>query len=253
MPKCLRLLVVSIALGISAWLPTLAKDTDVMRDGWTMEQNSQLMGDVSVICSAKGVKVTSHKRALSMLCVAPFTEVVLFSERTKQYHVSPLSTFRCPVTKTLSVVNCGLLEETPMIKKDDSTYQRLKVHCFESTAQFTQGQIKKYQAHELPGRSIRSVTACSTDDFKQDPHIGLVLALFFGLPKMPGVPVSLDFVDLGADKNHSLATNKITKAKIADSSFTLPSTYKKISKHENLFVSPDTADEMELMNLGGGH
>src|SRR5580692_4673117 len=123
MSKCLPILVVSIVLGICAWPAALAKDADIVHDGWAVEQNSQLMGDVSVLCSAKGVKVTSHKKGLSMLSVAPFTEVVLFSERTKLYHVSAFKTFRCPVTKTLSVVNCGLLEETPMIKKDDSTYK----------------------------------------------------------------------------------------------------------------------------------
>jgi hypothetical protein len=72
----LRLLVVAIASVTFTWPAMAAKEADTVRDGWTMQQTSQLMGEVLVVESAQGVKVTAYKKGLSMLCLAPFKEVV---------------------------------------------------------------------------------------------------------------------------------------------------------------------------------
>jgi hypothetical protein len=219
-------------------------------DGWTLDQTTQLVGEVQVTASAKGVKVVSRKKSLSMLCAAPFTEVVLFSERTKQYHVTPFDKFRCPVARTLQALNSGLLSDTPMIKKEDKVDKGMKVHVYVSTEQFQQSQMAKYRAREIPGRAVVHLVCYSTEDLKADPHIEQALAHFSGMPKLQGLAVFAEFIDAGADKNSFLSTSHVAKTKVSDALFTIPSTYKKVARQEELFVDKDSTDELNLLNLG---
>jgi hypothetical protein len=245
-----RILITLTAAGIVAWPAIAARDKDAVHDGFILEQNTELVGGLTIICSAKGVKATSDKKSVSVLCVAPFTEVVLFSDRTKKYHATSFKDFRCPVGSTLSVVNSCLLSDIPTIKTADASYKKMKVHAVESTPQFTQKQVARFNASEVPGRAARSMTAYSTDDLRLPPQIGQVLERFLTLPNMPGMPVFAQFIDLGGDKNNFLTTTSVKKGVINDSAFSLPPTYKKVAKHEDLFVGADTADEMGLMMMG---
>jgi len=99
-----------------------------------MKQTSELMGDMKVIVSPKGLMATSAKQGLSLLFTAPFKEVVLFSERTKKYSVEPFDQFRCTVARTITVLNNGLVSDIPVFKKSDRKYEGLTAHVFESTS-----------------------------------------------------------------------------------------------------------------------
>ncbi len=89
-----------------------------------------------------------------------------------------------------------------------------------------------------------------TDQFKLDPHIGTALVRFYGTPVMPGVPVFIEMTDLGYDKTYYLQTSHIKKAKVSDSTFALPPSYKRVARHEEVYVNQSTNDEVEMMNLG---
>ena len=78
-----------------------------------------------------------------------------------------------------------------------------------------------------------------------------MIALFVGLPKIAGVPVFVDILDLGGDNNHYLSSDKISKTKVSDAEFALPSKYKRVEKHEQLFVNKDTQQDVEIMLFGG--
>ena len=218
--------------------------------GWTMQQTSQIVGDFDVYVTARGVKANNRKHALSLLCLAPYKEVLLYSERTKKYYSASYDTFRCPINRTLSVVNSGLLSETPMVKKESTTYQKLPVQSYICTQAFINRQLARYRAKDLPGRAPRDVTTFTSEALKVDPKISWVLNRFYGLPGLSGFALYSEFNDLGGDKNESLITQKINRVIMADSALALPANLKKAAKHEELFVSEDTADEMGLMMLG---
>ncbi len=176
-----RLLVVAIAAGTFTSPASAAKEAAATRDGWSIQQSTKLFGDISVIVSAKGVKATSRSQSLSMLCVSPFTEVVLFSERSKKCSVRPFSQFRCPAGRTLAVVNSGLLNEAPMVHKQTLTYQGMKVNVFASTAQFKATQLARFRAREIPSRGPMSVECFySALILKSIRHIGLAPLPFSG-------------------------------------------------------------------------
>jgi len=221
------------------------------REGWTIDQSTLIFGEMSVIVCAKGIKATNNKHGMSMLCVAPFKEVVLFSERSKKYCIVPFSQFRCPAGRTLAVVNSGLLNEAPMVQKADATYQQMKVSVFASTAQFKLAQQGRFRAHEIPSRGPMIVECYATSDLKVDQNAGLALCHFFGLPELKGLPVYARFIDLDGDKNMALTSLNPRKTRLSDACFDLPPTYQKVARHEDLFVGPNTADELDLMNLGG--
>jgi hypothetical protein len=229
--------------------PSRSQD-DTTQEGWSMHQTSQLMGEFDVLESPKGVIATSSKKAISLLCIAPFKEVVLFSDRTKKYSTTTFEKFRCTVDNTSTVVNGGLVSDIPILKLPDKTFEKVNAHVFQSTRNFTQVQIEKNKRREIPNRAVMNLSCYSTEDFKQDPHVGVVLSRFYGMPKMPGIPIFAAIVDLGTDKSHFLTTTAIKKTRVKDSSFVLPSSYQKVARHEDIYISPDTADEIELMNLG---
>jgi hypothetical protein len=218
--------------------------------GWTMRQNSQIVGDFDVYITARGVKASNRKHAISMLCVSPYKEIVLYCERTKKYFPAAYNTFTCPINRTLAVVNSGLLSDTPMVKKESTTYQKLPVQSYICTLAFTNRQLARYRANDLPGRAPRDVTTFTTEALKIDPRISWALNRFYGLPRLSGFALYSEFNDLGGDKNESLTTQKISKANLPDSTMALPPNLNRAAKHEELFVSEDTADEMGLMMLG---
>ena len=114
---CLAILLACVSLTVS--MPALAQkpSRDAMRDGWTMEQSSLLVGNFNVFMSAKGVKLVNRKKGISLICTTPYTEVTLYSDNTQQYFTGPFSQFRCPVSRTLTVVNGGLLADVPLMQK----------------------------------------------------------------------------------------------------------------------------------------
>jgi hypothetical protein len=230
--------------------PASAKETVTTRDGWTMAQNSHLMGDMQITASAKGIIAISVKKGLSLLCVAPFKEVVLFSDRSKKYHTTPFEKFRCPVENTMTVFNNGLLSDIPMLAAGDKTENGLKVHVLKSTEQFKQRQLARFRIREVPGRAAANLACNATEDFKLDPHIADVLVRFYALPKLPGFPVSAVVVDLGSDRVNYLVTIKSRKSKVSDAIFCVPPTYQKVAHFQDVYVNQNTADEIDLMNLG---
>jgi hypothetical protein len=248
--RAITIFVVGLVAGFAACGKTWAKDTPTEQDGWTMKQTSTLMGDMTVIVSPRGLMATSTKQGLSLLFTSPFKEVVLFSDRTKKYCVEPFDQFRCTAARTMTVLNNGLISDIPVFKKSDRMYAGVSAHIFESTSQYAQRQLARYKAREVPGRAAMFAVCICTDDFKLDPHIGTALVRFYGTPVMPGMPVYIEITDLGNDKIDYLATSHIKKAKISDSTFALPVTYKKVARHEEVYVNQRTSDELELMNLG---
>ena len=124
------------------------------------------------------------------------------------------------------------------------------VTVYHSTAAFTRKQIARYKAQEVPGRGPGDYTCYTSDNQKVDEHLVSVIYRFYGLPVLPAFPLYAEYNDLGGDKNLSLTTDKLTKAKLDDSVFKLPANYKKASKTEDLYVSDDTKDEMDMM-IGG--
>gem|GEM_PF-5225024 len=234
-------------------IPPAAKATKsttpppVMRDAFSLMQKSQLVGEFDVTITDKALMARNRKQSMSIYCTAPFKDVVMFSDRTRKYYVMPFANFRCPVNKALTAINAGLLSDTPVEKHGETTYKKNKVTTYRSTPAFTKRQVARFKNQEVPGRGPHDYTCYTTDNPKVDERLVSVIYRFYGLPVLPGFPLYAEFIDLGGDKNLSLTTEKMVKTKVDDSLFKLPPQYARAAKTEDLYVSNDTADEMELM------
>ena len=220
-----------------------------LRPGWTMEQISQLCGEMSVTLSLKGIRVLSRKHSLSMICVAPFKDVIIYSELTKKYFSESLSTFRCPGNKTLALVNGGLLRDVPVIRKEDRKYRDRQVHTYISTPGFSQSQQLRFNQHEIPGRAVKKVDIFATEDFKTDAKVSESLGRFYGLPKISGFPIYVHYDDFSYDgfSVDNLKTTKMTPTQVADSIFDLPPNMSKAKTQQDVFIGNSTNDAILIM------
>jgi len=208
---------------------------------------SQLIGDISVTSCSNGIKVINHKKGMSMLTKSPFNEITLFSDHTKKYCLIPFDNFRCPLNRTLSALNNGLLSDTPIEPKSDKTYLQQKVQVFESPQSFAVKQIRRFKVRDIPGRAAKNLIAYCSKDLNQDPHVGLALEHFLGLPHMPGMPLFVEFIDMADDRNFCLKTLKLTKLTVSDNSFKLPASFQKVARAEEIMINEDNSDEIKMM------
>lgn len=241
-------LILAVSLVQTAALAAPSKTT---HEGYTLQQVSQLFGDLNVCLSTRGIMVRSKKQSVSLLCVTPYKEVVLFSDRTRKYHKIPVKEFRGPVYRALTAINAGLLSDTPMEKKGGTTYRDNRVDVYRSTPAFTQKQVLRFRLKEIPGRGPRNLSCYTSEGIQLAPQALKATYNFYGLPLLSGFPLYAEYIDLGGDQNISLKTEKLVKESIDDAKLALPASYTSAAKVEDLYISDDTADEVNMMM--GGH
>ncbi|MBS2009613.1 MAG: hypothetical protein JST01_21345 [Cyanobacteria bacterium SZAS TMP-1] len=229
----------------------MAAPSKTAHEGYTLQQVSQLFGDLNVCLSTRGIMVRSKKKSVSMLCLSPYKEVVVFSDRTHKYHKMPVNEFRGPVYRALTAINAGLLSDTPTEKKAGTTYKDGRVNVYRSTAAFTQKQVLRFRLKEIPGRAPRNLICYTSDNIRLAPQALQATYNFYGLPLLPGFPLYAEYIDVGGDQNISLKTEKLVKETIDDAKLALPASYTSAAKVEDLYISDDTADEVNMMM--GGH
>ena len=217
--------------------------------GWTLEQKSQLCGDMHVSMSAKGINVRSTKGSISMVSLAPFKEVTVYNIETKRYCIEPLDTFRCPGNKTMAVVNGGLLRDVLLTQTADKAWRGHQVHTYISTSAFDQKQQLRYNNHEIPGRAVKKLDIYTSDDFKNDARANEAICRFFGLPKVTGFPLMVHYLDFTYENSSikNVETIKMTAGPVADSAFVLPPNLVKVDKQGEVFVGDATNDAIQMM------
>lgn len=180
--------------------PTQASGA-ISRRGYLLRQTSRAMGTQTVNISQKGIYCSNKKTGMSVIARAPKWDIVTYNESTKTCISKPLKDYRGLRVKFVSDFMKTNVDYLPFYFKEQNIENGLCLRRFTTVELLSKKQAEKLKAQgktmtatmKLSDGEVISADLKVLDDKSVPPEISHFLSKFYGVPKKPGIPVSLRY------------------------------------------------------------
>lgn len=213
---------------------------------WKIRQDSHVTGGHTVYVSADAVKDINERSGMIVICKAPDWKVVSYQPSSKCVFSQDLSRFSGYLQKEVALFSGNTLNHITVGPTKKSTFLGQEAMGYSTTSQFTEKIIRDYGKHIVEGNypAIVKIEALNTPTPKQAE----LLCKVYGLPKVPGLPLTCQSVSADKYNNHLLTTNSLTKSKVPATFFDVPPGLKPVATMTEV-IHVTSADDEGLMQL----
>ena len=192
--------------------------------GWVLQQEQPHTGVWRIYLAPAGMAAVNDKMGCTLVTKAPQWNVVMYNDKTKVYFLSPLSEWNGASLKNASVktgkekqqlYKAMLVEKKPKKLKDGTILGH---------------KASQYLTDNLASTGLKKVEFWVTPDVQAPPELKQVFSKIYGvgLSSMAGLPLRVSYIDENGKRTPVFDTKSVLKQDIPLSSFTYPSTYKRV-------------------------
>lgn len=212
-----------LLLGFISWqVESFAAGPNVK--GWVLQQDNPHTGMWNVYLSSAGMAAVNKKMGCTLVTKAPQWNVVMYNDKTKVYFLSPLSEWKGATLKNAT---------TKVGKEKQQAYKSMLVE--KKPKKLKDGKIlghkaSQYLTDNLASTGLKKVEFWVTPDVQAPPELKQVFSKIYGvgLSSMSGLPLRVSYIDENGKRTPVFTTTKIDSQQIPLSSFTYPSSYKRV-------------------------
>ncbi|MBK8221835.1 MAG: hypothetical protein IPK73_12495 [Candidatus Obscuribacter sp.] len=222
-----------------------------------LEQHSELFGNYDVYICQDSFVLHTLESDVHVVFKPPHDHITFFSKRTGKVVDVPIDkgTFVNPFAKARTILTGVSLSYIPMEpdKLDNkdlpASLSKLNLDCFKSTEAFTKLQKKRNHDKELTGGAPKSCRAVVLKDGPAGKKVLFILSRLQDISPMPGIPVKVDFDEIGGDKRTYLKTYRVVKTADASKLLLIPGNLQKVRDPQAVMQDNSADDAMRLMIL----
>lgn len=215
-----------LLLGFLSWqLQGIAAGPNVK--GWVLQQDNPHTGMWNVFLSSAGMAAVNKKMGCTLVTKAPQWNVVMYNDKTKVYFLSPLSEWKGASLKAASSAK-GAVSSSKQ-----AAYKSMLVE--KKPKKLKEGEIlghkaSQYLTDNLASTGLKKVEFWVTPDVQAPNELKQVFSKIYGvgLQSMSGLPLKVSYIDENGKRTPVFTTTKIEGKLIPLSSFTYPSSYKRV-------------------------
>lgn len=209
--------------------------------GWVLTQRSSTMGDQYVYLSAAGCKLVNPKVGFALVTRAPNWDITLYNDSTKCYYETTLEKWKRDM-EARGLTAGNILKGT--WKKGGSG----NVGGTNAT-QYVMGANSGTYLDGTGKKKMTSVDGAQywvADDIKVPPTLVDLIAVAYGLPKSPKVPLRLKISAKHGD-TQLLDTYRTQTAPIPVSYFVRPQGYKQVQTDAEVMMNDEQKQILQEM------
>lgn len=227
-----RIAATLLMLGLFSWQlaivhPAVRAASPQQVKGWVLQQENPHTGMWNVYLSSAGMAATNKKIGCTLVTKSPQWNVVMYNDKTKVYFLSPLSDWKGTAMKA------GSGGGAKANSKQAAAYKSMLVE--KKPKKLKEGQIlghkaTQYLTDNLASTGLKKVEFWVTPDVQAPPELKQVFSKIYGvgLSNMSGLPLKVSYIDENGKRTPVFETQKIESKQIPLSSFTYPSSYKRV-------------------------
>lgn len=225
-----------------------------------LEQYSELLGNYDVYVSRDSLVLYTRESDITVVYKEPQDHLTFFSCRTGKFAVVTISkgTFVNPFAKARTLLTGVTLSCIPMETYKGDTPQlpvqlaKLNLDFYKSTQDFTRLQKKRRRNQELNSGAAKSCQSIVLKDSPAGPKVLFMLARLQDLSQLPGLPVKVDYEEMGGDKRTYLKTFRVSNIPDASKLLIMPPSLQKVRDPQAVMQDDAADDAMRLMILDRG-
>ncbi len=225
-----------------------------------LEQHSELLGNYDVYVSRDSLVLHTRESDITVVYKEPQDHITFFSRRTGKFAEVPISkgTFVNPFAKARTLLTGVTLSCIPMeaYKADSSELPvqlaKLNLGFFKNTQGFTLLQKKRRRNQELNSGAAKSCQSIILKDSPAGPKVLFMLARLQDLSQLPGLPVKVDYEEMGGGTRTYLKTFRVINIPDASKLLIIPTKLKKVRDPQAVMQDDAADDAMRLMILDSG-
>lgn len=219
-------------------------------DGWRIDQTSKTYGQHEIVVCKFGVRLYCKKNDLTLIASPPYSEIVVFSNKTKRIFRTPLVQFRGIFDKAMALFRGNSSADIPVILSGPATICGVEGVQYIEPPGYAEKQKERERTHEVSNDIAINVKYTVSRKICNDPRQGDAIARYLGTPKVGAMPLQFKYLDTDKKPHPDLNTLSCVKAKLAQAEFKIPVGYAPANIGQAIFVD-STSDEALNMMMGG--
>ncbi|CAN5144517.1 hypothetical protein BH11CYA1_BH11CYA1_38370 [soil metagenome] len=211
-----------------------------------LRQSCRMFGDCDVLLSDLGIKMMIKKSGLTCLLLAPYKEVICYSQPSGKIYRTPFTKFRNAFSTSMTLFSFTL-EDVKLQAAGHVDKFGVSLKKFESTEAFGKAQLAKLKKHEASGGSPVKLYYLAYDQLKYDRSQGQMMERLYAVPRLGMFPVSVDYRSAEEAHVSYLITDKVIKTTVPISEFAIPNNLKPAKEMQETLESGSSSEAMQLM------
>lgn len=257
--RCFTFFTLALALSLIGCLQSaIARDAPppktnasdaAFKNAWKLDQRSRVLGDVTIFICPTGIKAVNRKDKLTVVCAAPYAEVVTYSLRTGKICKQSFARSDNPYAKAVAMFSGIAHAQVPVVKT--RTYQKggLTWSDFKITEEYKKQRQAMWKNHEVTG-SEPAYGNLVVFSLPMDKRAIDWLARLYCVPKTGMIPFDVTFWDVDNEVHSLVKTFSMVSTKLTASDFKIPSGLHPV-KDPRSVIQDETANDAIEMMMGG--
>lgn len=219
---------------------------------WKIRQDSRITGTHTVYFNKTAIKDYYERTGVITICRAPDWNVVSYHPATKRAYSQKLKRFAGFLQREIEIFSGKTFMDMPMTATSSSKAYNQNATTYVSSAAMTQKIKAQYRSGEVDGSTPATVTMLSVANDDCSAPINELLCKVYGLPRVAGLPVKCDVLEVDLTKRNFLSTSSLTKGAVPVSEFETPATLTKVNSMAEVVSQEDPNDKGGLFQLVEG-
>lgn len=219
------------------------------KNAWKLDQRSRVLGDVTIFICPTGIKAVNRKDKLTVVCAAPYAEVVTYSLRTGKICKQTFARSDNPYAKAVAMFSGIAHAQVPVVKT--RTYQKggLTWSDFKITEEYKKQRQAMWKKHEVTG-SEPAYGNLVVFSLPMDKRAIDWLARLYCVPKTGMIPFDVTFWDVDNEVHSLVKTFSMVSTRLTASDFKIPGGLHPV-KDPRSVIQDETANDAIEMMMGG--
>jgi hypothetical protein len=220
-----------------------------------LEQDSLLLGPLTVTISASAMKISAKRSGVVIVSKGPEWKIIEFNTRTKKIFTTPLSAYSAAKgngTQSIFTAFHGFtLSDIPLEKCEPSSAFALPVHNFKASKNFQQKMEQRRKTEKMNGSSPENAVYQTLDSPVYAAQECNILARTTGCAELSAIPIKLIYTGSDQKPYPWLVTTSAQKKQVTDKDFAIPSNYEAVKTERMVNETKATAEGvMDLFDMG---
>ncbi|MDR3613689.1 MAG: hypothetical protein P4L53_08980 [Candidatus Obscuribacterales bacterium] len=220
-----------------------------------LEQDSLLLGPITVVVSALALKITAKRSGLVIVSKSPDWRVSGFNSRTKKIFTTSFKEYsaaRANGTQSIFTAFHGFtLSDVPLEKCGPATFFNYAVQNFKASESFQRRMEQRRKTEKINGSTPENVNYQILNLPVYSAPECNILARTTGCAELSRIPLTLIYTGTDKKPHNWLVTTSIKKTQVTDKEFAIPNDYTAVKSEPMVNQTEATAEGvMDLFETG---
>jgi len=219
---------------------------------WKLRQDSRVTGPHTIYFNKTELKDYYERSGVITICRAPDWNVVSYQPITKRVYSQKLKIFAGYLQREIEIFSGKTFMDIPVKAGAKSKVYNQDATSYTSAAELKTKIQAQYRKGEVDGGTPSQVTVLALVNADCSEPINDLMCKIYGLPKVSGLPLKCDVLEVDLTNRNFLSTGAVTKTALPASEFELPSGLTKVNTMAEVVSQEDPNDKSGLFQLVEG-